>query len=193
MLLSFPRWVSKSLLPILTNFVYVIKHPGWRSTSASRAGGRLAGAPRHHPEGVQLQALLPSLPGDGRQEPVPFLLCHPSFHPFAPLAEKKKVRSTSKELASYRDGHALRLTWNLLCILYKRSVEELQQERLRELQLQTSCLPRLRDPSRFNPGSRISLSEAAPPRSCSAGGTPASKFLWIEPIPLVLAISKHNS
>lgn len=115
------------------------------------------------------------------------------FHPFAPLAEKKKVRSTSKELASYRDGHALRLTWNLLCILYKRSVEELQQERLRELQLQTSCLLRLRDPSRFNPGSRISLSEAAPPRSCSAGGTPASKLLWIEPIPLVLAISKHNS
>lgn len=91
MLLAFPGWGSQTLLLIPVYFVYVIKHPGWSSAAASRAGGRLGEAPGHHPEGVQLQALLPSSAGERRQEPLPPLLCHPSFHPFAPLAEEKKT------------------------------------------------------------------------------------------------------
>lgn len=101
MLLAFPGWGRQSLLLILVYFVYVIKHPGRSSTSASRAGGRLGGAPGHHPEGVQPKAFLPSSAGEGRQELVPLLLCHPSFCPFAPLAENKNVRARRKELVSY--------------------------------------------------------------------------------------------
>lgn len=59
MLLAFPGWGPQSWLLILVYFVYVIKHPGWSSTSTSKAGGRLGGAQGRHPEGVWLQALCP--------------------------------------------------------------------------------------------------------------------------------------
>lgn len=101
MLLTFPGWGPQSLLLMLVYFVYIIKHPGWSSTSTSRAEERL-GAQCLHPEGVRLQAFLSFSAREGRQEPV-LLFCHPPFHPFAPSAEGKNGRLRSKEFVFHRD------------------------------------------------------------------------------------------